>query len=245
MATYSLNPGAQMFIPNYLLPPPPYHHHIPFTPRPSCFYPPLPFPYYKTYCAPPPTAITTYSFPSCATIPVFSTSTATCPPANFPHYYKSSLGPDWFESVNQYPSSSQPFSHTSRFQMSTDHGSTSVAAEEKDKNVVLDEKLENPHQANDFHVKAKKKNIPPRLGGSHHHHHRQSYFRSNQKKMIWKPKSAISGETGRISTVDHDKIMEMLLPSKKIVEEPSDASNDQIENNNTTLMIRNIPSKYT
>ncbi|XP_026432405.1 protein terminal ear1-like [Papaver somniferum] len=37
--------------------------------------------------------------------------------------------------------------------------------------------------------------------------------------------------------------MKMLLPSKKTVEETSDA-NDQIDNN-TTLMIRNIPSKYT
>ncbi|KAI3968400.1 hypothetical protein MKW92_014804, partial [Papaver armeniacum] len=126
--------------------------------------------------------------------------------------------------------------------MSDDHQSYrsgSVAAEERDKNIVLEEKLEK----NDFHVKSKKKkNIPPRLGGSYHHHHRQSYFRSNQKKMIWKPKSAISGETGRISTVDHDKIMEMLLPSKKIVEETSDG---QVVNNNTTMMIRNIPSKYT
>ncbi|KAI3861519.1 hypothetical protein MKW98_000471, partial [Papaver atlanticum] len=238
-----------MFIPNYLLPPPPYHHHIPYTPSPSCFYSPLPLPYYKTYSAPPPTAITTYCFPSSA-IPVFSTSTATCSPPNFPNYYKSSLGPGWFESVNHYPSLSQPYSHTSRFQMSDHHpyGSTSVAAEEKDKNVVLEEKLEKPHQANDFHVKAKKKkNIPSRLGGSNHqHHHRQSYFRSDPKRMIWKPKSAISDDTGRNSTVDHDKIMEMLLPSKKIVEETSDdASNNQNVNNNTTLMIRNIPSKFT
>ncbi|KAI3959135.1 hypothetical protein MKX01_023811 [Papaver californicum] len=55
--------------------------------------------------------------------------------------------------------------------------------------------------------------------------------------MIWKPKSAISdNNNGAISTSDHDRVMYMILPSKKIVDETSDA---------TTLMIRNIPSKYT
>ncbi|KAI3989141.1 hypothetical protein MKX01_033177 [Papaver californicum] len=80
-------------------------------------------------------------------------------------------------------------------------------------------------------------NLPPRLGGSQNNKRKQANFKFTQKKMIWKPKFAISDNNNMISTSsDNDRVMDMLLPSKKIVYETSDA---------TTLMIRNIPSKYT
>ncbi|KAI3834508.1 hypothetical protein MKX03_006128, partial [Papaver bracteatum] len=183
MATY-LNPAAEIFIPyqNYFLLPP-YHHHQHLQLTPSSSYPPLPLPYYKTYAAPPTTITTSSSFPSCpASIPIFSTSTATCPPPTSSNYYQySSLNPDWYGSTNTYPSPFQPFLPISKLETYVyDHqmyGSTSVAAEEVDKNVVLEEKLINPTTADDIPASGRvgkgknKMDIPPRLGGSHHHHH--------------------------------------------------------------------------
>ncbi|KAI3989142.1 hypothetical protein MKX01_033178 [Papaver californicum] len=127
------------------------------------------------------------------------------------------------------------------------YGSTSVAVEEVGKNVILEEQLKNPTTADDIPVKGrvgkrkKKRNKPPRLGGTHHH--RPANIKSNQKRMIWKPKSMISSDNGVPTTSDHDRVMSILLPSKKLVEEECDST--QNNSHETTLMIRNIPSKYT
>ncbi|KAI3935255.1 hypothetical protein MKW92_002790, partial [Papaver armeniacum] len=258
MATY-LNPAAEIFIPyqNHFLPPPYNHHHLQVTQSSSySSYPLLPLPYYKTYYAPPTTTTTSSSFPSCSAItPVFSTSTATCPPPSSNYYQYSSLSPDWYGSTNTYPSPFQPSLPISKLQTYVyDHqmyGSTSVPVEEVKKNVVLEEELVNPTTADDIPASSRvgkgknKMNVPPSLGGSrHHHHHQPTSVRYNQRRMIWKPKSVISsGHNGASTTSDHDRVMDMLLPSRKLVDENCDST--QNDSHETTLMIRNIPNKYT